>query len=107
MVESLHSHPIGELLKRLAVESDGDPGVSIKGELHTVLNLGFPTVLHRSVRVVFVPRNERFVSNLSVNLCLENLPILYLTKRRESFLMLTRLLKVFTGSWGAGVTYGN
>lgn len=31
----------------------------------------------------------------------------HLTKRRESFLILTRLLRVFTGSWGAGVTYGN
>lgn len=28
----------------------------------------------------------------------------YLTKRKESFLILTRLLRVFTGSWGAGVT---
>lgn len=32
---------------------------------------------------------------------------IHLTSRRESFLMLTRLLRVFTGSWGAGVTYGN
>lgn len=31
----------------------------------------------------------------------------HLTRRRESFRMFTRLLRVFTGSWGAGVTYGN
>lgn len=28
----------------------------------------------------------------------------YLTSRSESFRMFTRLLSVFTGSWGAGVT---
>lgn len=111
----LHCHPVGELLKCLTVESDGHSCISIEGELHTVLNLWFSTFFHRCVRVIFIPAIRRFEKLLEngsllllwfwcrhVVLC-----NLHLTKRKESFLMLTRLLRVFTGSWGAGVTYGN
>lgn len=51
----LHCHPIGELFKSLAVERDGHPSISIEGELHTVLDFRFSTLLHWSVRVIFVP----------------------------------------------------
>ncbi len=54
-IKFLHGHPIGELLESLAVEGDGDASIGIKGELHAVLNLRFSPVLHRCVRVVFVP----------------------------------------------------
>lgn len=51
----LHCHPIGELFKGLAVEGDGHPSISIEGKLHTVLDFWFSTLLHWSVRVIFVP----------------------------------------------------
>lgn len=55
-----HCHPVGELLECLTVKGDGRPSVSIKGELHTVLNLWLPTVLHRCVRVIFIPTIVQF-----------------------------------------------
>lgn len=51
----IHCHPVGELLKGLAIKGDGHPSIGIKGELHTVLDLWFSTLLHRSVRIIFVP----------------------------------------------------
>lgn len=51
----IHGHPVGELLKGLAVEGDSHSGVGIEGELHAVLDLRLPALLHRSVRIVFVP----------------------------------------------------
>lgn len=48
-------HAVGELLKCLTEEGDGDPGVSIKCELHSVLNLRFPAIFHQWIRVIFVP----------------------------------------------------
>lgn len=56
----LHCHPIGELLERLAVEGDGHPSVSVKGELHAILHLWFVALLPRGVRVIFIPRITRF-----------------------------------------------
>lgn len=111
----LHSHPVGELLKCLTVEGDGYSCISVEGELHTVLNLWFSAFFHWCVRVVFIPAIRRFEKLLDKSslfllwfLCRHVVSCdLYLTKRKESFLMLTRLLRVFTGSWGAGVTYGN
>lgn len=51
----IHCHPVGELLKGLAIKGDGHPSIGIKGELHTVLDLWFSALLHRSVRIIFVP----------------------------------------------------
>lgn len=115
-ISVLHSHSVGELLKCLAVKGDGHTCICVKGELHSVLNLWFFTVLHRCVRVIFIPAARRLDNTSSTQPKLlwyfhwhscSVVVSLYLTKRRESFRMLTRLLRVFTGSWGAGVTYGN
>lgn len=59
-ISVLHSHSVGELFKCLAVEGDGHTRICVKGELHTVLNLWFFTVLHRCVRVIFIPAVRRF-----------------------------------------------
>lgn len=52
----LHCHPVGELLKGLAIEGDGHPSVGIKGELHAVLDLWLSALLHRGVRIIFVSK---------------------------------------------------
>lgn len=112
---ALHRHAVGELLECLTVEGDGHSGVGVEGELHPVLNLGLPSVLHGRVRVIFVPADGRSDScqrrshpaSNRFRCCESGFFYFYLTRRRESFLMLTRLLRVLTGSWGAGVTYGN
>lgn len=114
-ISALHCHAVGELLECLTVEGDGHSSVSVKGELHTILHLWLPSILHKCVRVIFIPTVGMFDNSVSANNTLSQKHAaavkvffyFYLTKRRESFLMLTRLLRVFTGSWGAGVTYGN
>lgn len=45
----LHCHPVGELLKGLAIKGDGHPGIGIEGELHAVLDLWLSTLLHQGV----------------------------------------------------------
>lgn len=51
----LHCHPIGEFLKGLTVQGESHTSISIKGELHTIQNLGLPTLFGWSVRIIFVP----------------------------------------------------
>ena len=57
----LHGHAVGELLKGLAVQRDGDAGVSVEGELHAVQHLGLCLLLRGRIRVIFVPvsNNDR------------------------------------------------
>lgn len=51
----LHCHAVGKLLECLTIEGDGHASVSVKGELHAILDLWFPTILHGRVRVIFIP----------------------------------------------------
>lgn len=51
----LHCHAVGKLLECLTIEGDGHASVSVKGELHAVLDLWFPAILHGRVRVIFIP----------------------------------------------------
>lgn len=73
-IRFLHSHPIGELLKRLAVEGNCDPSISIEGKLHAVQNLWFPSVLHRWVRVIFISKIKK-LKNITVKKCFSMLSL--------------------------------
>lgn len=53
-----HSHPIQELLRRLAVDGNGHPGISIKGELQAVEDAGLLAILGGAVSTIFVPARE-------------------------------------------------
>lgn len=94
----LHCHAIGKLLECLTVEGDGHSRVSVKGELHAILDLWLPAILHGRVRVIFIPAVGIALITRYLKNSREAASCLYLTNRRESFLMLTRLLRVFTGS---------
>ena len=49
------SSPVQELLHRLAVDSDGHPGVGVEGELQAVEDAGLLAVLSGAVGAVLVP----------------------------------------------------
>lgn len=53
-----HSHPVQKLLRRLAVDGDGHPGISIKGELQAVEDAGLLAVLGGAVSTIFVPARK-------------------------------------------------
>lgn len=55
----LHSHATDQFLCCLAVEGDGHPGISVKGELKTVQSLLLPILLHGAVSIFFVPAPRR------------------------------------------------
>lgn len=96
VINFLHGHPVGELLKCLAVEGDGNSSISIKGKLHSILNLWLSTFLHRSVRIIFIPTIKKFdnsqhneVYSLNYNLFTAptyNCPYLYLPDQTQRVL---------------------
>ena len=58
---AVRGSPVQELLHRLAVDSDGHPGVGVEGELQAVEDAGLLAVLSGAVGAVLVPHEPEGV----------------------------------------------